>query len=83
MVVSGELEAPATLYPWGRNHQYSLVRRLGGHQSWSRRSGEEKYPVWIGIEPWSSSLWSNTILSYPMVLINLYIFVKCCEQAEL
>jgi hypothetical protein len=30
------------LYPWGKNPQYQLDRRLGGPQSRSGRRGEEK-----------------------------------------
>jgi len=30
------------LYPWGKNPQYPLDRKLGGYQSWSGGGGEEK-----------------------------------------
>jgi len=34
---------PQPLYPWGKSLQYPLDRRLGGPQSWSGQSGEEKH----------------------------------------
>jgi len=49
--VSGQLHVPATL-PQGKRPQYPLDRRLGGRQSRSGRSGEEKNPQPPpGIEP--------------------------------
>jgi hypothetical protein len=41
MEVSGQLQGPA-LYPQGKSPWYPLDRRLGGPQSRSARSGEEK-----------------------------------------
>jgi hypothetical protein len=41
MEVSGQLHAPAALLP-GKEPLYPLDRRLGGTQSRSGRSGEEK-----------------------------------------
>jgi hypothetical protein len=41
MEVSGQLHAPATL-PQGKSPWYTLERRMGGTQSRSGRSGEEK-----------------------------------------
>jgi hypothetical protein len=41
MEVNGQLHAPATLPP-GKEPRYPLDRRLGGPQSRSGRSGEEK-----------------------------------------
>jgi hypothetical protein len=48
---------PWPLYPHGKNPQYPFDRRLGGPQSKSGQSGEEKnYQPLPGIEPPSSSL---------------------------
>jgi hypothetical protein len=51
MEVSGQLHAPAALLQ-GRSPCYPLDRRLGGPQSRSRRSGEQKsfHPL-SGLEP--------------------------------
>jgi hypothetical protein len=38
-----DLGTPRPLYPRGNGSQYPLNRRLGGSQSRSGRSGEEKY----------------------------------------
>jgi hypothetical protein len=49
--VSGQIHAPAG-FPPGKEPQYPLDRRLGGHQSWSGRGGEEKkddFPALTGI----------------------------------
>jgi len=41
-VVSGQHYALATLYPWGKDPQYPLYRRLGGlHSQWTQRSEEK------------------------------------------
>jgi hypothetical protein len=51
MEVSGQLHTPA-VYPQGRNPWYPLDRRLGGHQSWSGCSSEEKnFQPLLGLEP--------------------------------
>jgi hypothetical protein len=41
MEMNGQLHAPAALPP-GKEHRYPLDRRLGGPQSRSGHSGEEK-----------------------------------------
>jgi len=35
---------PRPLYPRGKSPLYAFNRRLGGPQSWSEHSGEEKNP---------------------------------------
>jgi hypothetical protein len=52
------------LCPWGKNPQYPLYRRMGEPQRWSGHRGYRKNPPpLLGIEPQSSSLWSDTILT--------------------
>jgi hypothetical protein len=51
MEVSGQLHAPTTLPP-GKSPWYALDRKLGGPQSKSGHSGEEKYSQPLpGLEP--------------------------------
>jgi hypothetical protein len=52
MEVSGQIHAPAPLYPQGKSPWYLLDRRLGEPQSRSGRGGEEKnFQPPPGIEP--------------------------------
>jgi len=45
-----------THYPWDKNTQYPLDRRLGGSQSWSVYDGEEKNSLPLpGMKPWLSN----------------------------
>jgi len=43
--VSSQCHAPVALYPWGKDPQYPLDRRLGGPQSWSGHRGWRKNPL--------------------------------------
>jgi hypothetical protein len=56
MEVSGQRQAPAALYPRGKDPRYPLDRRLGGPQSRSGQRFWEKNPLPLpGIEPQSFS----------------------------
>jgi hypothetical protein len=48
MGVSGQRQAPAALYPRGKDPRYPLDRRLGGLQSRSGRRPEEKSSASVG-----------------------------------
>jgi hypothetical protein len=78
MEVSGERHAPAALYPPGKDSQYPLDRKLGGHQSRSGHRGYRKIILPLpGIEPRSPSRpvrSQDTILSYPASLSFLLVY---------
>jgi hypothetical protein len=46
---------PLLLYPWGKNPQYPMDRRLGRPQGQSGCCGKEKYLALLRIKHWSSS----------------------------
>jgi len=92
MEVSGHLHAQL-LYPWGKSSQYPLVRRLGGHQSWSGHGDEEILSFCWELNPshpahsqalyWLCCSFINCFLYYfwtlPLSLISLMASKMCCK----
>jgi hypothetical protein len=71
MEVSGQIHASAALPP-GKEPPYQLDKRLGGHQSRSRRGGEEKnsqHPP--GIEPYNHDRSACSLITIPDDLFRL------------
>jgi hypothetical protein len=78
MRVSGQLHAPALLYPWGKDPRYHSDRRLGKPQSWSEHRGKRKnnLPL-LRIEARSSSLYVDFLFLYIVRRILCTILTSC------